>query len=130
MYNLLHIQHWVELSAHGSARVEKLVGEGRRHLKFVCELYRMQLRAGRHFLHEHPAGATNWREDCMKNVLANSQVGTVVSHQCEYGLLVPDKKRGNETCDETDKMGEFIPENAAEAVEEMPAKSSACTIDG
>ena len=30
------------------------------HLKFTIELYRIQLEAGRLFLHEHPAHATSW----------------------------------------------------------------------
>ena len=34
--------------------------EGCRHLKFVIELYKQQIEAGRWFLHEHPAGATSW----------------------------------------------------------------------
>ena len=31
------------------------------HLRFVCELYQMQLDEGRYFLHEHPSGATSWK---------------------------------------------------------------------
>ena len=31
------------------------------HLKFVFELYDMQVRGGRYFLHEHPASATSWK---------------------------------------------------------------------
>ena len=34
--------------------------EARRHMKFVVKIYRMQLEAGRWFLHEHPARATSW----------------------------------------------------------------------
>ena len=30
------------------------------HIKFVFELYDMQVRSGRYFLHEHPATATSW----------------------------------------------------------------------
>ena len=29
---------------------------------FAVEIYWLQLEAGRHFLHEHPATATSWRE--------------------------------------------------------------------
>ena len=31
------------------------------HIKFVFELYDIQVRSGRYFLHEHPATATSWR---------------------------------------------------------------------
>ena len=34
--------------------------EGSRRLKFVIELYKQQMEAGRWFLHELPAGATSW----------------------------------------------------------------------
>ena len=37
------------------AKVELLVAEGRKHLRCVCELCSIQLRAGKHVLHEHPA---------------------------------------------------------------------------
>ena len=50
--------------------VARRMAEARVHLKFVVRLYRRQLAAGRHFLHEHPAGATSWREDYMVKLLA------------------------------------------------------------
>ena len=31
------------------------------HMEFVCKLYKKQIAAGRHFLHEHPETATSWR---------------------------------------------------------------------
>ena len=30
------------------------------HIKFVFELYDLQVRGGRYLLHEHPAGASSW----------------------------------------------------------------------
>ena len=39
--------------------VKKAIDEGRRHLNFMVSLYRKQLHAGRHFLHEHPATAAS-----------------------------------------------------------------------
>ena len=35
---------------------EKALQEGRRHLRFVVGLYRLQLAEGRHFLHENHMG--------------------------------------------------------------------------
>ena len=70
--------------------VKKKLEEGRIHLKFVARLYRRQLAAGRHFVHEHPAGAQSWKEECMKQLMATRGVQTVVSHQCEYGLTSAD----------------------------------------
>ena len=31
------------------------------HIKFVFEIYDIQMRSGRYFLHEHPATATSWK---------------------------------------------------------------------
>ena len=72
------------------AEVERRMAEGRRHRSFVIGLYRIQLDHGRHFLHEHPQGALSWQEPMMKELLEHSRVRTVVSDQCEYGLVTPD----------------------------------------
>ncbi len=55
-------------------------------LTFAAAVYKMQVLAGRHFLHEHPAGATSWSHPSMTRLLATSGVGAVVAHQCAYGL--------------------------------------------
>jgi hypothetical protein len=55
------------------------------HLRFVCELYDMQMQEGRYFLHEHPHAATSWQEPCVQSILANDGVETVVMEQCQYG---------------------------------------------
>ena len=71
-------------------RVESLRQEAVRHLHFVASLYRIQLAGGRHFLHEHPATATSWSDPWIARLLKHPRVGSVVSDQCEYGLLTPD----------------------------------------
>ena len=38
------------------------------HLQFVMELYREQMAEGRDFLHEHPAWATSWKTDIVKEI--------------------------------------------------------------
>ena len=39
--------------------------EGRIHLAFCMELYEIQIKASRYFLHEHPRNATSWAEPCI-----------------------------------------------------------------
>ena len=56
-------------------------------LRFAVEIYCLQLAAGRHFLHEHPLGATSWRERCVRALERQAGVGTVVADQCQYGLV-------------------------------------------
>ena len=41
--------------------VAKEFRAGRAHMRFCLEVYRMQMKANRHFVHEHPAGSTAWR---------------------------------------------------------------------
>ena len=71
------------------ARVEALRKEAIMHLHFVMGIYRIQLDGGRHFLHEHPAGATSWNDPWVKRIMEHPKVTAVVSDQCEYGLLTP-----------------------------------------
>ena len=64
---------------------QRNLDRARRHLSFMCELYRMQLAAGRYFLHEHPAHATSWQDQEMKALLVEAGVVTAVCDQCMYG---------------------------------------------
>ena len=73
-------------------RVKAIMDEGRRHLYFVISIYKLQLEAGRHFLHEHPQGATSWEDLQMQKLLAHPRVNSVVSDQCQYGLVTPGGK--------------------------------------
>ena len=77
------------------ARVAKIMKEARAHLHFVISLYHIQLAEGRHFLHEHPRGATSWKDHRMLRVLRHPKVGITVSDQCMYGLTTHDPS-GNE----------------------------------
>ena len=71
-------------------RVKRMLKEAKRHLHFVISIYNMQLAAGRHFLHEHPVGASSWKDEFMEKVLKHPRVGTSVADQCMYGLMTMD----------------------------------------
>ena len=55
-------------------------------LGFAVEVGWLQLEAGRHFLHEHPATASSWRERIVQELRQDKRVGEVVGDQCRYGL--------------------------------------------
>ncbi len=55
-------------------------------LIFAVAVYKLQVLAGRHFLHEHPAGATSWHHPAIVKLRATHGVDAVVAHQCEFGL--------------------------------------------
>ena len=50
-------------------RVEALRVEAVRHLHYMAGLYKLQLSAGRHFLHEHPATASSWSDPWIMRLL-------------------------------------------------------------
>ena len=55
------------------------------HIIFCVELYKLQLEAGRLFLHEHPHGASSWDLKVMMDLLADPRVVKVLGDQCMYG---------------------------------------------
>ena len=55
------------------------------HLAFVCELYMIQIKNGKYFLHEHPGSATSWKLLCVQDLLAHEKVDRVLGDQCQYG---------------------------------------------
>ena len=59
-------------------------------LDFAVEIYELQLRAGRHFLHEHPQSAASWQEPRVRALLRDPRVGTAVAHLCQYGMATKD----------------------------------------
>ncbi len=73
----------------GQRRDPEVVKRGRVramvHLRFVCELYQMQLDNGRYFLHEHPGGATSWKENCVQDIWPHPDVERIINHQCQFG---------------------------------------------
>lgn len=64
----------------------KKMSEARILLGFAAEIYLLQLQGGRHFLHDHPQGATSWQESAIKKVLRHPTVGTTVAHLCQFGM--------------------------------------------
>ena len=72
--------------------VRAKLAEGRLHLKFVCRLYKRQIKKGKFFLHEHPASALSWSEDSIKRLCELPSTFTVTADQCQYGLVTPSAK--------------------------------------
>ena len=65
--------------------VESEKKSGRVHLAWMCKLYRKQISEGRLFLHEHPANATSWNEECILEVLQQIGVARITADQCQLG---------------------------------------------
>ena len=56
------------------------------HLEFCVQLYNDQRIAGRYFLHEHPKGATSWKNDRMMELASKKGVLRLVGHMCPHGM--------------------------------------------
>ena len=67
-------------------------------MKFVFELYQLQVREGRWFIHEHPKESTSWKLKEVSSLRKVEGVFDVETDQCMYGLAarghsgVPGKK--------------------------------------
>ena len=59
------------------------------------ELYKIQIDAGRYYLHEHPLTASSWQEPCLRKIINHEHNFTTRIHMCAYGMKIPDKM-GNE----------------------------------
>ena len=60
--------------------------EDRKHLQFVGELYKQQIKEGRWFLHVHPASATSWSLKDITDVMDMEGVDVTAADQCMFGL--------------------------------------------
>ena len=55
------------------------------HLRWCCRLYQKQIDRGVSFLHEHPAGATSWKQPEIEALLSQECVKRVVADLCQLG---------------------------------------------
>ena len=69
--------------------MERRGTEARVPLRSVCEVYRQQLRTGRHLLHERPGSARSRAGEQAVARLKGPAVGSIVGHQCKYGQGAP-----------------------------------------
>ena len=57
-----------------------------RHVKFCCQLYRLQMKDGRYWLHEHPWSARSWQLPCIQELEKTRRTLKVQAHMCEFNL--------------------------------------------
>ena len=58
---------------------------GKMHVDWCMKLYARQMSRGGYFLHEHPAGATSWELQSVKELLYQEGVERIVADQCQHG---------------------------------------------
>ena len=63
------------------------------HIKFVFELYDLQVRSGRYFLHEHPATATSWKLPVVTEFCARyPHLYAITMDMCQFGMSTPNAR--------------------------------------
>ncbi len=89
------------------------------HIRFVCELYKLQDECGRYFVHEHPQGGTSCYESCVKEVMERDGVSKTIIDQCQYGQQSP--------AGDPPKKSTMLMSNSAEILKSMTLR---CTGRG
>ena len=95
MYGIQHLEQADELSEMDPEKVRVAIDEGKRHLRFCCQIYRRQLARGKHFLHGHPPRALSWNESQIAALVKSPFTHLVVADQCAYGLTTPSQVDGS-----------------------------------
>ena len=72
--------------------MQRELREARVHIQFCLEVYEMQLRAKRHFVHEHPRGSKAWQLPEMLRFLMMPGVECTELNMCAFGMTSRDEK--------------------------------------
>merc|ERR1712020_678096 len=72
-------------------RYRAALREAIQHVEFCLELYRLQHRAGRYFLHEHPAYATSWELPSVRRFIQQTDARVTIADMCTYGMMIEGK---------------------------------------
>ena len=59
-------------------------------VQFTIQMCRQQMALGRHFVYEHPLGASSWELAEVRDLLRDKRVLTSELHMCEFGLTSTD----------------------------------------
>ena len=70
----------------------KELRDGEAHIRFCVEIYKMQIRAKRHFVHEHPEKSKAWKMPEIMELLMRTEVDSIVLHMCAFGMKAKDEK--------------------------------------
>ena len=71
-------------------KVQEIIREGKSHIDFCIELYRMQMSEGRFFLHEHPLSAWSWKLSSVRELRENPDVYRIRGDMCRFNMIIND----------------------------------------
>ena len=83
---LQNLKKWRQDTAEWQAGYRRAV----EHMRFVFELYELQVQGGRYFLHEHPAQASSWKlPEVVEFCARYPHLYAVTGAMCQFGLVTP-----------------------------------------
>ena len=62
------------------------LNRGKAHIRFCLEIYAIQLKGKRHFVHEHPDRSRAWDMPEVKQFMLRPEVGAITLHMCAFGM--------------------------------------------
>ena len=63
------------------------------HIRFCLKMYRIQIKAKRYFVLEHPEQSRAWQMPEVVEFLLQFEVDSTVLHMCAFGMTAIDEKR-------------------------------------
>ena len=66
---------------------DRMISEGKTHLRWCMALYQMQMDNGMYFLHEHPWSAKSWDDASVRELMDREGVETVKGDMCCFGMF-------------------------------------------
>lgn len=90
-FSVLRSLNWRSLGL--EPNVSKKI-EGEKRLDLSVDYYWKQLRRGRYFLHEHPAGADSWDRPKMRELQQHPGIYTVSGPMCKWGMELDTRRKG------------------------------------
>ena len=71
--------------------MKRQLEDAKAHIRFCLEIYTMQIKAKRHFVHEHPEKSRAWQMPEMVSFMMRPEVDSTVMHMCAFGLMGKDE---------------------------------------
>ena len=108
------------------AKFQEKLTAAKNHILFCIEIYRLQMKAGRFFVHEHPKSATSWQMPEMVALAVTKGVDSAVCDMCAYGMVAEDEQglAGREEHDAAEQFVRGAEENKQETFEENTGDSA------
>ena len=81
----------IDVKRQGRERYQREFRAAVDHVLFMLEVYDLQAKSGRYFVHEHPQQASSWNLPQVQQFILQNQVYLTTNHLCMFGLTSTDR---------------------------------------